>query len=181
MLADCKKRGKSREGFPPGAADGPTVVAVRVERDWPAARRQELRQVEELLTQLHADDPHPQPEDAGQTFILTAGHLDIRHLLEGKHPRVEVGGAVHVAHRHADRHDRFDKRLGGWRTGIRLVGYASAAARGQGQAEKDDDRSIECFHIADPLAAVLSLGLPQSTALTSSISVQKPSASVGWM
>jgi hypothetical protein len=43
----------------------PAVVAARVERDWPTARRQELSQVKELRAQLHPDDSHPQAEDAG--------------------------------------------------------------------------------------------------------------------
>ena len=47
--------------------------------------------------------------------------------------------------------------------------------------EKDDDRSIEWVHVTDLLTAISLLRLHQSTAFTSSISVQKPSASVGWM
>src|SRR6516162_2873396 len=113
--------------------------------------------------------------------MLRPGHLHIGDLLDGKHLGVELRRPVHVADGHTDRRDRLDTRLGGRRTDVRLVGYPNPAAQGQGQAKKDDGRSIEWIHITDLLTAIPTLRLRQSTALTSSISVPKPSASVGWV
>jgi hypothetical protein len=68
----------------------PAVVTARIQGHRTTAWRQELGQVEELLAQLHSDDPRAQPEDAIQTLGLRAGHFNIGHLLEGKYLGIEL-------------------------------------------------------------------------------------------
>jgi len=83
------------------------IVGAQIRRNRPPARRQELRQLEELTPEAQSHDPGTCPEHSGQQLVLTAGELTIERLLEGQHGRVEVDRAVHVGHGHADTLDRY--------------------------------------------------------------------------
>ena len=61
----------------------PAIVTARVGRNRPAFRCQVFGQLDELVAESHPYDPHSQPEHPFQVFVIVAGDLCIRYLLEG--------------------------------------------------------------------------------------------------
>jgi len=80
----------------------PTIVTARVSRYRPTLGRKIFRQLQRLIPEAQSDNPHAHAEHALQVLVLAAGDLDVRHLLEGQNPRVEVHCAIHVGDRHTD-------------------------------------------------------------------------------
>src|SRR5262249_27398593 len=91
----------------------PTVVAARVRRDRPPARREVLDQLERLVTEAQPDDPHPESEHTLQSLPRVAGRLEIRHRLQAEHVAVEGERAIHVRHGHTDGVHSCDLSAGG--------------------------------------------------------------------
>jgi len=89
----------------------PAVVAARVDGRGSSPRCQVFRELEVLVSELEADDPHADGEDATQLLVGVAGDFDVAHGRESEEARVEVDRAVHVRDRHPDRVDRPDPRL----------------------------------------------------------------------
>ncbi len=92
----------------------PPIIAAGINRDRPALWRQVVGQLDELVAQPHADDAHPQAENALELLVLTSGDFDVGHLFERQHVAVEGHGTVHVRDSHADGiHSGHEQRAGG--------------------------------------------------------------------
>src|SRR5437899_8033151 len=64
-----------------------------------------LDELDPLGAESHRDDANPCPGHAQQALDLRSRRLDVRHLLEEEHGRVEVDRAVHVFDRDGDAAD----------------------------------------------------------------------------
>ncbi len=84
----------------------PEVVAVRRHGNRPGVRRRdELRQIDPLLAELHADHPCAHAEETVEPVIFRSVDLHVADGGERQHVAVKGDGSVHVRHGETDGRD----------------------------------------------------------------------------
>ncbi len=67
----------------------PEVVAVRIDRNRPSVRHDEVHQFDDFVAQLQPRDPYPHAEDAEQMFVVGTCHFALIDLFKIKHLCIE--------------------------------------------------------------------------------------------
>jgi hypothetical protein len=86
----------------------PAVIAARIGRHGPALRRQEFGQVDDFVSQTHANNAHAHAEEAFEVLDITPEYLHIGNLFKAQHLRIEIHGTIHVGNDNGHSADPFD-------------------------------------------------------------------------
>ena len=89
----------------------PSVIAAGIYRERTSLGSKVFCQFDELVAQLHTDDPDPQAEDALKMLVIITGHFAVGHLLKREYAGIKIDGPVHVGNGDSDGADSIDQ---GW-------------------------------------------------------------------